>query len=79
MGKAGVGTGPVVPPGAISALLEKIFRAPDERAAGTAAAFHPGQLVGRFEVVREIGRGGFGVVYEARDRELRRTVALKAV
>jgi TolB-like protein len=41
--------------------------------------FHPGQVVGRFEIVREIGRGGFGVVYEAKDVELGRTVALKAV
>ena len=32
---------------------------------------------GRFEVVREIGRGGFGVVYLARDPVLGRDVALK--
>ncbi|MGC4001204.1 MAG: protein kinase [Anaeromyxobacter sp.] len=36
-------------------------------------------MIGRFELVREIGRGGFGVVWEARDRELGRSVAFKSV
>jgi serine/threonine-protein kinase len=38
-----------------------------------------GAVVDRFELVREIGRGGFGVVWEARDREQGRAVAFKAV
>ena len=38
----------------------------------------PGTLLrGRYEVVREIGRGGYSVVYLARDRELDSEVALK--
>jgi serine/threonine protein kinase len=37
----------------------------------------PATRLGRFEVVRELGRGGFGVVYLAHDPTLHRPVALK--
>ncbi|MFL5362522.1 MAG: protein kinase domain-containing protein, partial [Myxococcales bacterium] len=46
---------------------------------GSPESLKPGSLVGRFELVKEIGRGGFGVVWEAKDRELGRAVALKAL
>ena len=65
---------PEVRPGALSEVLQEV-----DAGAALWSTLGPGAVIGRFELVREVGRGGFGVVYEARDRELGRLVAFKAV
>ncbi len=65
-------------PEALSALLRELA-ATDAAGDAWESFILPGEIIGRFEMLRELGRGGFGVVFEARDRELGRSVAFKAV
>src|SRR6516225_2946241 len=47
------------------------------RRASALAPAIAGRRLGRFEVLEELGRGTFGVVFRCRDAELGRTVAVK--
>jgi serine/threonine protein kinase len=66
-------------PGALTNLLAQLAAAPEGDAAAWSRELKPGEELDRFEVIRELGRGGFGAVYEAQDRELGRRVALKTL
>jgi eukaryotic-like serine/threonine-protein kinase len=70
-----------VRPGALTGILQELAQTPSPGVEDRwERSLRPGAVVAdRFELVREIGRGGFGVVYEARDRALGRPVAFKAV
>jgi serine/threonine protein kinase len=46
---------------------------------GTRPAAGPGRRLGKFELLEELGAGSFGSVFQARDTELDRTVAIKVL
>jgi hypothetical protein len=66
--------------GRITEMMKKLAAAPsDDFDRACRQILLPGAAIGRFELQREIGRGSFGVVFEAKDRQLGRLVAFKAV
>jgi len=66
--------------GPITRLLRELVQVPGDDLLGAwQDELRPGDRAGRFEIHREVGRGGFGAVYEAFDPGLGRLVALKAL
>ena len=58
--------------GPLWGLVDEVLAAPAEEPP-------PGGRLGRYELVREVGRGGTGTVYKAYDTQLRRVVAVKTI
>jgi len=71
---------PGIPAGGITNVMRMLAAAPaDDLDRAWRRVLLPGAVIGRFELVREIGRGSVGMVFEAKDRQLGRRVAFKAV
>lgn len=62
----------------LSEVEENLGLAPAVREAMSGAApFDPPSQIGPYRIIREIGRGGMGIVYEAEQQEPQRRVAVK--
>lgn len=64
-------------PGALTPVLTELSRAPE--APLWQRALVPGEVLDRYEIIKELGAGSLGVVYQAHDRKKNRPVAIKAL
>ena len=58
-------------------LLDRAAREQIEERAGEALTLKAGERWGRYEIEKQLGAGGMGVVFRAQDTKLRRPVAIK--
>jgi serine/threonine-protein kinase len=56
-----------------------MFAVAQEEAVDTFEALPPGTQLGRYQIVRVLGRGGMGAVYEGIHRDLKKRVAIKTL